>query len=105
MKKLTSAGIGLFILVMTSHPALALRCGNNLVMVGDLKHDVLLKCGEPKSKELIGFIDHLAPEMRVRVMKIEEWIVEENHYGHIYYHSLMFEGNRLKEITPAGRKK
>ncbi|MBA7539893.1 hypothetical protein ES705_32178 [subsurface metagenome] len=38
-------------------------------------------------------------------MKIEEWILEITNYGEIYYHSLVFEGNKLTEIKPAGQKK
>lgn len=34
--------------------SLAMRCGNNLVDVGDTKIEVLAKCGEPALKEDIG---------------------------------------------------
>jgi hypothetical protein len=35
-------------------PAFALRCGNNIVDVGDSKIEVLAKCGEPTLKEEVG---------------------------------------------------
>ena len=35
-------------------PASALRCGNNIVDVGDTKIEVLAKCGEPTLKEEVG---------------------------------------------------
>jgi hypothetical protein len=34
--------------------SLAMRCGNNLVDVGDTKIAVLAKCGEPALKEEVG---------------------------------------------------
>lgn len=73
--------------------------------MGDLKNRVLLACGKPFSKEEIGHIDHVESKQRIRVMNIEEWIYEINHYGSISYYSLVFEGNTLKEIKPAGEKK
>ena len=35
------------VLLVAASPALALRCGNNIVDVGDTKIEVLSKCGEP----------------------------------------------------------
>ena len=84
--------------------ALALRIGNELISEGDLKHEVLLKIGEPYSREVIGYIDRVQSEERIRVMKIEEWIVAVTQYGTTYYYSLVFEGNVLKEIKSAGQK-
>jgi hypothetical protein len=78
----------------------ALRCGRELIDVGDLKQEVLLKCGEPSSKEEIGYIDQERDGSRVKVMKIEEWIIEVSDR----YYSLVFEGNRLVKIEEAGRK-
>lgn len=79
----------------------AIRCGNGLVDIGDLKHEVLVACGEPKSKEDIGYIDKMIDGDRIRIMKIEEWIVET---GGSYY-SLIFEGNMLASIEPAGKRR
>lgn len=79
----------------------ALRCGSALTDIGDLKHEVLLACGEPYSKEIIGYIDQEKEGDRIRVMNIEEWILEQSGY----YYSLIFEGNTLVEIESAGSKK
>ncbi len=76
-----------------------------VILIGQLKHEVLIKSGEPFSKEIIGYIDRIESEKRIRVMKIEEWILEINNSGTLYYYSLMFEGNKLTEIKPAGEKK
>ena len=42
------------VLLVAASPALALRCGNNIVDVGDTKIEVLSKCGEPTLKEEVG---------------------------------------------------
>ncbi len=79
----------------------ALRCGSQLASIGDLKHEVLLACGTPYSKEIIGYIDQEKNGDRIRVMKLEEWIIEESNR----FYSLVFEGNKLVEIESAGMKK
>jgi len=79
----------------------ALRCDNGLVNVGYLKQRVLVACGNPYSKEIIGYIDKQKDGDRIRVMKIEEWII--NKKGN--YYSLIFEGNKLIKIETAVRKK
>ncbi len=95
----------------------ALRCGSDLAEIGDLKIEVKLACGEPLSKEVIGYVDQVRykveksyyedrsrdgkgqAEERIRVMVIEEWIIKESDN----YYSLVFEGNKLKEIEWANR--
>ena len=76
----------------------ALRCGSDLASIGDIKHEVYLACGEPFSKEVIGYIDKEKEDDRIRVMKIEEWIIQDSGY----YYSLIFEGNKLVSIESAG---
>ncbi|MBW1753530.1 MAG: DUF2845 domain-containing protein [Deltaproteobacteria bacterium] len=113
MRKTFTISMMMLSLFLTTNTAFALRCGNDLISIGDLKNEVLVKCGEPFSREIIGYIDRVESEYtdgvksekRVRVMKIEEWILEITNYGTIYYHSLVFEGNKLIEIKPAGQKK
>ena len=91
------------VLIMLAVPfnSFALRCGQDLASIGDLKHEVRLACGEADSKEIIGYIDQEKDGDRIRVMKIEEWILEEKGY----YYSLVFEGNVLVKIESAGRVK
>ncbi len=88
-------------LIVLPNVSYALRCGGKLANVGDLKHEVLLVCGKPKSKETIGYIDKEKEGDRIRVMIIEEWIIETNNS----YYSLVFEGNKLIKIESAGTKK
>jgi hypothetical protein len=78
----------------------AMRCGNKLINPGDLKHEVQMKCGKPYSRETIGYIDKEKDGDRIRVMKVEEWIIESA--GN--YYSLVFEGNKLAKIETAGSK-
>ena len=91
--------ISLLLLLCLATPAFALRCGDRLASEGDLKHEVLLACGEPVSREEIGYIDQERNGDRIRVLKIEEWIVKTESF----YYSLVFEGNRLVRIERAGQ--
>ena len=77
----------------------------NSASVGDLKQEVRLSCGEPERTEIIGYIDKMQDQERIRVMKIEEWIYLIPHFGKQNYYSLVFEGNRLKKIESAGDNK
>jgi hypothetical protein len=99
-KTITQYILATIILVLPS-ASYALRCGNELANVGDLKQQVLLACGNPASKETIGYIDKEKAGDRIRVLVIEEWIL--NISGH--YYSLIFEGNKLTKIESAGSKK
>ena len=56
---------------------------------------MLQACGEPISREVIGYVDSVQLNDRIRVMNIEEWIYQI----HGNYQSLEFEGNRLVRIT------
>lgn len=94
-----------FILLIHAGSAWALQYGNELINVGDLKSKVYTICGEPLTKEVIGYIDRVESEERIRVMKIEEWLIEVPVYNEVYLYSLVFEGNRLTEITSVGKKK
>ena len=98
-KLIVLSAITTFLILPTS--SFALRCGSELASIGDLKHEVLIACGTPFSKDVIGYIDQEKDGDRIRVMKIEEWIVEESSR----YYSLVFEGNALVKIESAGEKK
>jgi hypothetical protein len=75
--------------------ASTLRCGSALVSRNDSTGDVLDKCGEPVSRDLLGYrevVDYYGFRHEV--------IVEEWTYGprNGMYHFLRFEGNRLDRI-------
>ncbi|VVQ13673.1 hypothetical protein PS918_05636 [Pseudomonas fluorescens] len=70
-----------------------LRCGSQLVSVGDRSSEVLQKCGEPASRDLLGY---KRSANRREEFQVEEWTYGPN--GGMYQY-LRFEGNRLKQIT------
>lgn len=87
-------------LLLAAAPATALRCGSDLVNEGDLKFQVLQVCGEPLSREFIGFSESPARGSREFELLLEEWIYPINSF----YYRLIFEGNRLIRIESAGRR-
>lgn len=72
----------------------ALRCGTRLVQIDDLKMEVIKKCGNPLSSDVIGYVDTIKHHDRITVFKREELIYQIN--GR--YVGLVFEGNLLVEI-------
>lgn len=70
-----------------------LRCGSQLISLGDRSSEVLQKCGEPISRDVLGY--------KRSANRREEFQVEEWTYGpsNGMYQYLRFEGNRLREIT------
>lgn len=97
-----------FVLFITSqlHAESLINCENGgSASLGNLKHEVRLSCGEPEQTEIIGYIDQIQSETRIRVMKIEEWIYSTSYYGQPYFFSLIFEGNKLVKIQKVGIQK
>lgn len=79
-------------LLLTVNIAFAFRCGSGLIAIGDRHFEVSKKCGEPISKEAVGYT---ITTDKKRELKIEEWV-----YGPKggYYYYLIFEGGILVEI-------
>ncbi|MBV6824281.1 DUF2845 domain-containing protein [Pseudomonas sp. PD9R] len=83
-------------LTMATHQASAadtLRCGSQLISVGDRSSEVLHKCGEPVSRDLLGY---KRSANRREEFQVEEWTYGPN--GGMYQY-LRFEGNTLVQIT------
>jgi hypothetical protein len=70
----------------------SMRCGSQLISVGDRSFQVLQKCGEPAFRDLVGY--SLSPNER-REYQIEEWVYGPDN-GMLSI--LTFEGNRLRTI-------
>ena len=70
-----------------------LRCGRQLISTGDRSSEVLQKCGEPVSRDLLGY---KRSANRREEFQVEEWTYGPN--GGMYQY-LRFEGNRLVQIT------
>ena len=79
-------------LFLTVNIVFALRCGTGIIAIGDRRFEVLKKCKEPISKEIVGYT---ITTDKKRELKIEEWV-----YGPKsgYYYCLIFEGGILVEI-------
>lgn len=81
----------------------SMRCGSYLVYVGDPKHEVLRRCGEPDSAALVGerlhrFALPYGPlhYSTESLVPVEEWIYERG-YGR-FIRILTFEGSTLTRI-------
>ncbi|MFI8480904.1 DUF2845 domain-containing protein [Pseudomonas sp. NPDC078700] len=74
----------------------SLRCGSALVTTDDSTGEVFDKCGEPISRDFLGYKQIVDSFGYTNEVAIEEWA-----YGPRsgMYHFIRFEGNRLKRIT------
>ena len=81
-----------FLMIFLAGQAFAFRCGTHLIREGDRRFDVMRKCGEPLSREQLGFT---ITADKKRELIIEEWV-----YGpeNGFYTVLIFEGGILEEI-------
>ncbi|WP_085718478.1 DUF2845 domain-containing protein [Pseudomonas sp. B28(2017)] len=86
-------GLILVLAVSQAWAADTLRCGSQLISVGDRSSEVIQKCGEPVSRDLLGY---KRSADRREEFQVEEWTYGPN--GGMYQY-LRFEGNRLKQIT------
>ncbi|EJM90424.1 hypothetical protein PMI34_02768 [Pseudomonas sp. GM74] len=87
------AGLVLALSASQAWAADTLRCGSQLISVGDRSSEVVHKCGEPVSRDLLGY---KRSADRREEFQVEEWTYGPN--GGMYQY-LRFEGNRLKQIT------
>ena len=87
------AGLVLALSASQAWAADTLRCGSQLISVGDRSSEVLQKCGEPVSRDLLGY---KRSADRREEFQVQEWTYGPN--GGMYQY-LRFEGNRLKQIT------
>jgi len=91
------------LLVALSAPLSAetLRCARDLVSTGDHASEVLDKCGEPNSRDTIGYRRRGDDWGNYEEVRIEEWV-----YGprNGMYYFLRFEGNRLTTIDSQRRR-
>ena len=81
----------------------SLRCGNDLVSVGNTKAEVIIKCGAPDWKddwtnEIINNVN-TADELRVSVDR-ERWVY--NFGPNSFLRFLLFENGRLINISTGG---
>ena len=99
-----------FFLLPSSSDAATLRCGNALASDGASKADVLMKCGEPMSKdtrtESVGEKTRQkgqetdTTQERVVYKTIEEWTY--NFGPRQFMQVVVFENGRLVDVRSAG---
>jgi hypothetical protein len=72
-----------------------LRCGSQLISVGDRMFEVQQKCGQPVSQDIVGYKETVNHFRQVDQVQVQEWI-----YGpsNGMYQYLRFEGGRLVRI-------
>lgn len=87
------AAIALALVASQASASDTLRCGSQLVSLGDRASEVLQKCGEPVSRDVLGY---KRSANRREEFQVEEWTYGPN--GGMYQY-LRFEGNRLTQIT------
>lgn len=90
-----------------ARPALALRCGNELVVKGDRKIEVLKKCGQPDQiekwrEERTIYIDE-EDNISTRFIQkdVEEWTYNFGPSKFLYF--LIFHNNKLIKIITGSR--
>ena len=78
----------LVIILIAATSAFAFRCGNRLVQVGDKTFEIIQKCGEPISKESVGYTLVGADRKRKREFEIKEWVYgpHGNQYRYLTFH-------------------
>jgi hypothetical protein len=83
------------LLANTAEASSTLRCGSKLISTQDLASEIEAKCGEPASRDFLGYREVVDYYGFVKEVAIEEWV-----YGpkNGMYYFLRLEGNRLIRI-------
>ncbi|MCQ4271782.1 MULTISPECIES: DUF2845 domain-containing protein [Pseudomonas] len=71
------------------------RCGNALVTTDDHMAEVAGKCGDPVSRDFLGYRERTDDYGYRNEVQVEEWLYGPRN-GMYYY--LRFEGNRLVNV-------
>jgi hypothetical protein len=89
--------LGLFLLMLlgTAQASSTLRCKSSLVSLDDTTSEVLDKCGEPVSRNDLGYREVVDKYNQRNEVLVEEWVYGPNNG---MYQFLRFEGNRLRNI-------
>lgn len=73
-----------------------LRCGSGLVSSGDTTGEVISTCGEPISRDFLGYRVVTGYYGERNEVAVEEWVYSPRSG---MYHFLRFEGGRLTSVT------
>lgn len=99
----------ILLLAITASPAIALRCGNDLILEGDSTLEVRIALknngGEiiekiyPGAKEGLSINSKKRGKHSSHTGAIEKWFIRSpSGYGRTYCYELTFVGSKLKEI-------
>jgi hypothetical protein len=91
MKRPSLVFLILAVTLLAAPHAFGFRCGTQLVNIGDKIFEVSSKCGEPVSKETVGY----TLKNDRRELEIKEWIYGP--WNGVYYY-LTFHGTDLIDI-------
>lgn len=85
----------LLLLPLGTYASSTLRCDSGLISLDDSSSIVISKCGDPVSREFVGYREVLDEYGFRNEVAVEEWT-----YGprNGMYQFLRFEGNRLVKI-------
>ena len=84
-------------LLVFSGQTYALRCGNKLVNIGDRKHDVIYKCGEP---DFTDYFDQIMTYYPYITEKVDVWTY--NFGTTQFMQELIFRNGILRRINILG---
>jgi hypothetical protein len=89
-----------------AYDALAFRCGDGVISIGDTKSRVLIECGKPTYKEKVGSKDVYTNDesnrkRRKSSKKVEQWSYNCGEGNFVYV--LEFEGGKLVREDTNGR--
>lgn len=89
--------LGLLLLssLPVAHGASTMRCNSQLISLGDYTSEVQDKCGEPVSREFLGYRQQLNDYGYSTEVAVEQWRYGPRN-GMNYY--LRFHGGRLSNI-------
>ncbi|VXB41897.1 conserved exported hypothetical protein [Pseudomonas sp. 8AS] len=95
MLKLLATSLLLSLCCATAQAGSTLRCGSQLISTNDIASEVLSKCGEPVSRDFLGYREVVDYYGYTSEVPVEEWT-----YGpkNGMYYFLRLEGNRLVKI-------
>ncbi len=93
-RMILSTTITLLLTVALAHSDGSMHCGNSFVKLGERAFLVQQDCGEPVSKQHIGYT--IDPKER-RELLIEEWVYGPRDGG--YFYIITFVGGKVTQIT------
>jgi len=94
----------LLLLLLAAAPAGAMRCGSQLVTIGDRAAEVLAKCGEPLTIDRWDLVRQTSGFFRFKTWEqvvVEEWTYNQGRSK--FMRVLRFENGRLVDEETAGK--